>query len=263
MKDAKARKLTAKLANDLGTPVDLAATMIAVTSGTPSSADVFNYVESDDSAYRKLTYDQLLTALRTAIFGLPAQVSGRNYFLDHQGFPSNGSNIGTAKTRCFPVRIQQPVTIDRLGCHIATASAGGNLRLALYNHDNTNKRPSTLVAGTGNIATDSTGTVIASLVDSAGAAVSSVTINPGMYWGTLRVDNATVITTGYGASAAYGTVVGDAGGTALIGSSAVGSKSLDYTTGYSFAGNFSDLSATAADTIGFSNNNALLIGRVA
>lgn len=239
----------------------LESNLSTVTSGTPSAADIFNFIESDDTTFRKMTYAELIAALRSTMVGYPTYVSGRNYFLDQQGTPSNGSNIATGKTRCYPIRVQSPITIDRLGAHIATGLAGGNIRVGLYNHDSTNRRPSTLVCATGNIATDSSGTSTVALVDSAGSAVASVTIQPGLYWAALRVDNATVITTGYGANAVGGSLIGAAAGTALVGSSAVAQRSLEYTTGYSFAGNFGDLSSTAPDTDGFSNNNALLAGR--
>lgn len=240
----------------------LESNLSTVTSGTPAASDIFNFITSAGQ-FRKILYSALVPLLRSAISGYPAYVSGRNYQLDQQGAPSNGSNIGTGKTRCFPVRIQAPITITELGVHIATGSAGGFLRVAIYNNDNTNRRPGTLVAATGNISTASSGTITAALVDSAGGAVASVTIQPGIYWFSLRVDNATVITTGYGANAVAASLIGAAGGTALIGSSAVGQRALDYTTGYSFAGNFVDLSSTAPDSDGFSNNNALPVGKAA
>lgn len=241
----------------------LESNLIAVASGTPSAADILNFIESDDTTFRKMTWAALVAAMRSTSTGFPGYVSGRNYIIDQQGTPSNGSNIGTGRTRCFPMRVQQPMSLTELGAHIATGSAGGFLRVGLYNHDSTNRRPGTLVAATGNISTASSGSLTAALLDSAGGTVTSVTIQPGLYWAALRVDNATVVTTGYGANAVGGALIGAAAGTALIGSSAVGQRSLDYTTGYSFAGNFGDLSSTAPDTDGFSNNNALLVGRAA
>lgn len=241
----------------------LESNLIAAASGTPSANDPFFYIENDDGTFRKITWAALVAAMRATSTGFPDYVSGRNYILDQLGAPSNGSNIGTGKARCFPMRIQAPITIDRLGVHIATGSAGGNVRVGIHSPDNTNRRAGALICATGNIATDSSGTSVVPLVDSTGAALASVTINPGLYWGELRVDNATVVTTGYGANAMGGALIGAPAGTALVGSSAVGQRALDYTTGYSFAGNFGDLSATAPDTDGFSNNNALLVGRAA
>jgi hypothetical protein len=224
---------------------------------------LFSFVQNEDEVAKIINLENLIAVIRKTITGYADYTVGLNYFLDQIFAPSNGSNINSGRTRCFPIRIQQPITIDRLGANISTGAAGGNIRLGIYNNNPTLRRPSSLVCATVNIPTDSSGPQTGTLVNSAGTAVTSTKINPGVYWGALRVDNTTVITTGYGANAIGSALLGVSPGTAMLGSSAVGARALDYTTGYVFSNNFVDLTSVSPDSDAFSNNNASLVGRAA
>ena len=98
----------------------------------------------------------------------------------------------TANTIYYhPIYITRRVTISDLGCQITTASAGGNLKIAIYANDASTGRPSgTPLAETGSISTTSTGNVSADITG------SNVTLEAGTYWVAFWSDNSTAAVRG-------------------------------------------------------------------
>lgn len=192
----------------------------------------------------------------SSVLVAPAKVSNRYYLLDSRAGVSSASNIGTLRLRTFLFRIWEPITIKELGANIVTSSASGNFKLAIYAHDNTNIRPTGApLAATGNIVTDSATEVSAALVG------ANVTLAPGLYWGALKVDNATVAFSGWSGQAAGQSMVGHATLSNMFGSSSAQMWINDYTTGVTYAADFPDLTSVTPDSFSASNNNAALIGR--
>ncbi len=128
-----------------------------------------------------------ITVAAAAAAPHPGYIAG-NFYLPMSSVVSAGTALTANSIRCVPFFLPQPVTITHLGVRITTASAGGNLKVALYANNATTGRPTgSALASTGNIATDSV-TII-----SAAIAETSVTLQPGVYWMCAWADNATVV----------------------------------------------------------------------
>lgn len=145
------------------------------------------------------------------------------------GSLSVGSVIGLNALRYNAIYIPRQVTISDLGCIITTASAGNNLKLAIYAHDPTTNRPSGLpLAETGNISTTSTGAVSADITG------ANVTLEAGMYWAAFWADNTAVIVASIDRNNPNlgGMLVGAANQTAILTTTPYGDFGLSSTETY-------------------------------
>lgn len=243
---------------------DFGPTVVALPSGpSPVAADIFPYVRYADETPQGINFAQLILAMRLGLFGWPDIASDCRVILDQMATPANNpGNAGTGYTRCYPFRVWRPITIKELGARVGTG--GGNSRFCIYQHNASIRRPGALLCATASVATSAGGTVTGPLFDSAGATLANVTLMPALYWGGLRVDNATVQFAGMGANTIFSAMIGDPA-IDLLGSSNVGNRALDYAyTGAGFTENFAaNLSAVAPTTSAFNNANAHLIGKVA
>lgn len=87
-----------------------------------------------------------------------------------------------------PFLIERRVTISDLGLNINTASAGNNIKLAIYANNAATGRPTGApLAETGNMSTTSTGIVTADITG------ANVTLDPGIYWVAMWADNSVVV----------------------------------------------------------------------
>jgi hypothetical protein len=122
----------------------------------------------------------------------PGYVAG-NWYLPFITGAHNSSAAGGANTIVYtPTYIPRRITISDLGCLITTASAGGNMKLAIYAHSSSTNRPSgTPLAETGNISTTATGVVSADITG------ANVTLEAGMYWFAYWADNGTSAIKGF------------------------------------------------------------------
>lgn len=118
----------------------------------------------------------------------PGHVSARWYTPFYFGRVNNGAASSSGTIYYHPIYITRTITISDLGCSIQTASAGGNVKLAIYANNASTARPTgTPLAETGNISTTSTGLVSADITG------ANVTLAAGMYWGAFWMDNTTAI----------------------------------------------------------------------
>lgn len=118
----------------------------------------------------------------------PGYVSARWYTPFYRGRSNNGAASSSGTIYYHPIYITRAITISDLGCSISNASAGGNVKLAIYANDPSTCRPTgTPLAETGNISTTSTGLVSADITG------ANVTLAAGMYWGAFWMDNTTAI----------------------------------------------------------------------
>lgn len=147
---------------------------------------------ADDTAYASSwDGDTIRPPSKNAVYdkfeGLehPGYKAANWYYPPTFGVLEGGSAITANTIRYNLIYIPRQVTISDLGCRISTASAGGNLKLAIYAHDSSTNRPSgTPLAETGNISTTSTGMVSADITG------SNVTLASGFYWAAFWADNA-------------------------------------------------------------------------
>lgn len=111
----------------------------------------------------------------------PGYVSGRWYLPNDGRAMTTGQQAVNAALWLTPFMVMAPVTISALGVKIATASAGGNFMLGIYEA----ARPSAPRVSISGLSTTSTNGVIGTL----GA---SVTLRPGLHYTAIEADNATV-----------------------------------------------------------------------
>ncbi len=79
------------------------------------------------------------------------------------------------RIKAWPIPIPEPVTVDALRIYVGTAAdSGDQVRLGIYLGDGVGGQPSTLVAGTGLVAIDTTGTKDGTF--------TAITLSPGLYW---------------------------------------------------------------------------------
>jgi hypothetical protein len=126
----------------------------------------------------------------------PGHVAGRYYWSSKFAFgaASAGSSTNTVQT---PFLLSETVTLSELAVAISTASAGGNIKLAIYASDPTTHLPSGApLAATGNLSTTSTGQVSGAIVG------GNVQLVAGLYWFAWQADNSTVVCLGPSTSAA-------------------------------------------------------------
>lgn len=111
-------------------------------------------------------------------------------------YPVTPDTVGTPTAsglnliKFIPFILPRPVTISDLGIRITTASAGGNIQLAIYASTTSGARKPTGVAlgSTASITTATATTVSAVL------AGGNITLNEMTeYWGAINADNATVV----------------------------------------------------------------------
>lgn len=88
--------------------------------------------------------------------------------------------------RLTPAVIHRTVTISSLGATVTTGEAGKNIQLGIYAASPTTAYPTTLVAKTGSMTTDATGSKTASITG------GNVTLTPGLYWWTINTDGTAV-----------------------------------------------------------------------
>ena len=138
---------------------------LAVSAGSTSAAGVLQLTDSVSSTSTttaatpnsvKTAYDLANNALLK--YAASWQVKYRStYWYENK----NGSTITTAtfsqnRVYCYPLFIQESITIDRLGVECTTASASTTWRIGIYNSDS-NGLPTTVVLDAGTVDTSTTG----------------------------------------------------------------------------------------------------------
>jgi hypothetical protein len=104
------------------------------------------------------------------------------------GRVGSGAAWSAASTRMIPFMIHDRVTITDVALRVLTLFAGGTFGLAIYAHNPATGRPT----GTPLAQTVTTlSTAAAALISS--PLVSSVTLDPGMYWVACQLDNTTAV----------------------------------------------------------------------
>lgn len=118
----------------------------------------------------------------------PGYIAANWYTPLYTGAINNGAAAASGTIYYHPIYIPRAITVSDLGCAISTASAGGNVKLAIYAHSTSTNRPSgTPLAETGNISTTSTGLVSADITG------ANVTLAAGVYWAAFWMDNTSAI----------------------------------------------------------------------
>ncbi|MDB5584299.1 MAG: hypothetical protein JWR80_9475 [Bradyrhizobium sp.] len=113
----------------------------------------------------------------------PGYVSGRWYCSVLGCTTTSGAAISANSIRLLPFIITKPIPVAQLAANVTTSSAAGNFQLAIYAHNATTGRPTgTALCSTANMSTASVAAV--------SAAVTQVTLPPGIYWGAVNQDNA-------------------------------------------------------------------------
>ena len=116
--------------------------------------------------------------------------SGR-YYHGLLGTMAAGATIGANSLRLHPVTIKERVTISELGTRVTTGESAKNLQLAIYASHATTKLPTGVPLGnTASILTTSAGVVT--------AAITPVTLEPGLYWMGAIGDVTTAVFQQYG-----------------------------------------------------------------
>lgn len=116
----------------------------------------------------------------------PGYVAGNWYFPNVVGDCVNGAALTANRIYYSLMPIPKRVTLSDLGVRISTASAGGNLKLAIYANNASTTRPTgTPLAETASITTASAANVSADITG------SNVTLEQGHYWFAVWQDNGT------------------------------------------------------------------------
>lgn len=171
--------------------------------------------------------DSIARGLAISAVSHPGYVAGNWYRVPIIGFVATGNALAVGSVRLLPFYLARPIKVSDLGVRIITASAGGNIRLALYASDPATRMPTgTAVVETGNIST-TTATLVSLGVNAA------ATLQPGLYWQAVNSDNAVVVLESVNITGTYGTM--------LVGSATLANLSLtsgDAYITYSFASAF-------------------------
>lgn len=153
-------------------------------------------VEIQRAASATQTERMTLDDLRQWITGIPPYLSGRYYHM-HPGttLQDGAGPLITNTARGVPFFIRAPVTITALVIRITTASAGGNVQMAIYANDPADNTPyGSELAKTSSQSTTSTGPF--ELTPTGG----NFTLLPGIYWLLFNADNSTVRLSQYNGS---------------------------------------------------------------
>ncbi len=118
----------------------------------------------------------------------PAFISGRWYNQSPGKDPdvvTTALVLATNTIWYYPLLIDQTVSLDALGTYVATAEAGTNARVAIYNSDST-PQPTTLVVESDDLTL--------AVADNVTDPVTETLLPPGRYWWAINADSATAAT---------------------------------------------------------------------
>ncbi|MES2494649.1 MAG: hypothetical protein V4618_00915 [Pseudomonadota bacterium] len=155
-------------------------------SGTAAVTDLSSYgrtlIDDADAAAARGTLG-IAAAVRPLVH--PGYVASRWYW-GRQASVAGGTNNGANTLRFGTFVVEQAITISDLGTRITVLSAGGKIQLGIYASDPATLLPTgSALAVTGDLATDTAVTVSGDIVG------ADVTLQPGLYWSALMVDNGT------------------------------------------------------------------------
>ena len=171
--------------------------------GTAAFQSSATFLQASNNLSDVASASTALATLGGAPAWFPGYVSSRWYMMPGVPAVTTASALAANTIYFVAFPIYSPMTIKALGARINTASAGGNLQLAIYASLNGQPNGAPL-ASTSSISTTSAGNVSATLG-------SPVTLNPGVYWAAVTADNSTVAMQGVnGASPLTSWLVGAA-----------------------------------------------------
>jgi len=128
----------------------------------------------------------------------PGYISG-NWYHGNTGVAlANGATLAANTVRMIPFVFKTRVTISALATRITTASSGGNIQLAIYDHNSATGFPTGPArATTASISTTATGPQ-----PSTGAPLvaGDTTFEAGIYWLAVNSDNSTAVCQAYAAA---------------------------------------------------------------
>lgn len=173
----------------------------------------------------------------------PGYVSGNWYHLQAGMSLAAGAALVTNTVRLIPFALKARVTLTQLGARLTTASASGNIQLAIYANNGATGRPTgNAVAATGNISTTATGPVAAAFVG------GDTTIDPGIYWLAANADNSTVICQTYPTNQVHtGWMIGSSSQSNITNTATTGTLSLSVAS--QTFGTWSDLTSATFSEI--------------
>jgi len=189
----------------------------------------------------------------------PGYISG-NWYHGNTGVAlANGAALTANTVRMIPFVFKTRVTISALATRITTASSGGNIQLAIYDHNSATGFPTGLArATTASISTTATGPQ-----PSTGAPLvaGDTTFEAGIYWLAVNSDNSTVICQVYStAQVVAGYMIGSPALSDVTGAGTTGTLALSVAT--QTFGTWNDLTSATFTRIG-SNGYTIPIFKVA
>lgn len=151
---------------------------------TITTAEIDSAIPVAGTPSRSLTNALLKTLVAEQQADFRKTVAGRYYPTLSTSWATGGAP--TADTIYFtPFVIKEATSIDRLAIRVLTGVASGEVQLAVYAASATTGRP----AGSALADTGVVGATVATLVD---AAVTPVTLQPGVYYFALQGNNTTL-----------------------------------------------------------------------
>lgn len=186
----------------------------------------------------------------------PGYVSGRWYLPLYSNGNGTGGPPGATTLRMLPFTIRSRVTISDLASHIPGGSAGGLFQAGIYASDPATKKPiGDPVAKTASLSTTTATTVSGPIVG------GNVTLQPGLHWMGVLVDNGTAVfrSVGVNSDVRFNVLHGS---TTLANAASTGGFALTFNTATTY-GTWPTLTSGSSFTESASNFHAFVMFRVA